>query len=385
MQNPTLKKKIITLRNQLVDRFVGREDEVTAVLSSLFSGEPAILVGPPGTAKTALIESVAKLMSGRYFYYLLTRFTEPDELLGPLDIKALREGQYKRITTGRLPEAEIVFLDEIFKASSAVRNILLDIILNKRYLNGNGYVKLPMLTLYTASNEISTDEEDAAFYDRLTIRRFLSYVSADMWGELLDLGVRLEFGDGLQPVMSVDDVRLIQRTVIRRMKETYTNIKNKYLEALAVAKEKGVEISDRRKVKVLRVAAAISVLYLEDTMTPDDVADALRFCAVFDGDDLKKVEDVIESVGLMTYQEKVMKWMTLASELRNALKALDERKDMESLSTAVTLFKRLRAELKNAPKSPRLLRYVKEIKSLLLEAREKILKVKEELDRALEG
>jgi len=166
-------KPITQIKSQLNSLFVGRENEITAVLAGLVSGEPTILVGEPGTAKTALIETLSKLINTKYFYYLLTRFTEPDELLGPLDVNALREGRYVRIVKNRLPEAEIVFLDEIFKASSAVRNILLDIILNKRYLNGGEYHKLPMLALYTASNEISTDEEDQAFYDRLVIRAFV--------------------------------------------------------------------------------------------------------------------------------------------------------------------------------------------------------------------
>ncbi len=170
-------KPIIEIRNKLLNMFTGRETEILATLTSLVSGEPLILVGPPGVAKTALIESLAKMINAKYFYYLLTRFTEPDELLGPLDIIALREGRYERITRNRLPEAEIVFLDEIFKASSAIRNILLDIILNKRYLNGTDYKKLSMISLFTASNEISTDAEDQAFYDRLTLRVFVKYVS----------------------------------------------------------------------------------------------------------------------------------------------------------------------------------------------------------------
>ena len=127
--------KLVEIRNSLVGSFTQREVEVTAVLSSLISGEPCILVGPPGTAKTMLIETTAKMINAKYFYYLLTRFTEPDELLGVIDVRALREGRYQRITTNRLPEAHIVFLDEIFKASSSIRNILLDIILNRRILN----------------------------------------------------------------------------------------------------------------------------------------------------------------------------------------------------------------------------------------------------------
>ncbi|RUM35124.1 MAG: AAA family ATPase, partial [Archaeoglobus sp.] len=183
--------KLAELKLKLADLFVQREAEITAVLSGLISGEPTILIGEAGTAKTILIEKMAELIDAKYFYYLLTRFTEPDEVLGPLDINALRDGKYVRRTDGRLPEAEIVFLDEIFKASSAIRNILLDIILNRRFRNNGGYSKLPMLTMYTASNEVSSDAEDAAFYDRLTVRCFVKSVSEDAWSELVERGIVL--------------------------------------------------------------------------------------------------------------------------------------------------------------------------------------------------
>ncbi len=90
-------KPISQIKTQLNALFVGRENEVLAILAGLVSSEPTILVGEPGTAKTALIEALSKLMNAKYFYYLLTRFTEPDEPLGPLDVNALREGRYVRI------------------------------------------------------------------------------------------------------------------------------------------------------------------------------------------------------------------------------------------------------------------------------------------------
>ncbi|SRR5579875_737633 len=121
--------RLTELRDRLLNLFVQKEQEVTAALATLLSGEPCIFVGPPGTAKTMMIETLAKSISASYFYYLLTRFTEPDEIIGPLDISKLREGVYERIIKNKLPDSDIVFLDEIFKASSAIRNILLDIIL----------------------------------------------------------------------------------------------------------------------------------------------------------------------------------------------------------------------------------------------------------------
>ena len=105
--------------------FLDKQEVIRLLLVSDDAGEHMLLVGPPGTAKSALVRTFAKLIDARYFEYLLTRFTEPNELFGPVDIRAFREGTYTRRTEQMLPEAEIVFLDEIFKSNSAILNSLL--------------------------------------------------------------------------------------------------------------------------------------------------------------------------------------------------------------------------------------------------------------------
>jgi len=375
-------KKIIALRSQLCDLFAQREEEVTAVLLSLASGEPCLLVGPPGTAKTAMVEALASGISAKYFYYLLTRFTEPDELLGPIDIAALRRGEYKRITANRLPEAEIVFLDEVFKASSAVRNVLLDIILNKRILNGVQYVKLPTLALYTASNEISTDAEDAAFCDRLVVRCFVGYVSSDAWDELLTKGVELTcVRTAVRPIMTAEDVRRLQEEARRRALEAVrdASLREKFRAALAELKKRGIELSDRRKVRCWLVAAAASIVYAEPKVTLDSLAEALRYVAPFDAEDVAKVEDAAARAGLSTIAEHVQRLQALEVELRNALKDARERRDAESLRRLSTVYKRTLAEVKRLPRSPRLLPYVRRVRGAVEDAHAFLEEMKREL------
>jgi MoxR-like ATPase len=325
--------------------FVGREQEIDAVIASLISGEPAILVGPPGTAKTALVEALARLVNARYFYYLLTRFTEPDELLGPLDIRAMREGRYARVTAGRLPEAEMAFLDEIFKAGSAIRNTLLDIILYRRFLNDGAYVRLPLITLYTASNEVSTDAEDQAFYDRLSIRCFVKYVEPALWEELLVKGARLaaEPADP-NPVMTAGQVREYKEAVDRRATEILADpdLRAKIVSALAELKSKGLELSDRRKVKLVMVAAAYSILNTEQRPTVNSVADALEVVAIHAEDDRRKVEEVIMAQKLRTVD--VMKIVALKEELRRAyenLKASTENMNVGEYTRQLDVLKAL--------------------------------------------
>jgi len=365
-------KPLIEIRNRLISMFTGRENEILASLTSLVSGEPLILVGPPGTAKTALIESLAKMINARYFYYLLTRFTEPDELLGPLDIVALREGRYERIIRNRLPEAEIVFLDEIFKASSAIRNILLDIILNKRYLNGTEYKKLPMISLFTASNEISNDAEDQAFYDRLTLRVFVKYVSNDLWSELLDKGAVFPMiQQEIKPVTNAEYFRQLQNLVMLRA-QTIVNtpeLKNKLLESFSYLKNEGIEISDRRKIKILYVSAAISIVSAEETISLESIADALRLTAIHTEDDIAKVEKVIQQARLSTFQETIQQIMTMASEIRNGIETLNKERTLDSLELLKELAAKGADMLKKVPRNPRIARYLDELKRAVNDAK----------------
>ncbi len=370
--------KLAELKLRLADLFVQREAEITAILAGLISGEPAILVGEAGTAKTILIEKMAELIDAKYFYYLLTRFTEPDEVLGPLDINALREGKYVRRIESRLPEAEIVFLDEIFKASSAIRNILLDIILNRRFRNNGEYMKLPMLTMYAASNEVSSDAEDAAFYDRLTVRCFVKSVSEDAWNELIERGITLE-ELRLEPVISVDEIREIQQVVMERFRKIpESSILQVYLDALASLKQKGVRISDRRKIKLLKIASAISVIYGEDSVSPDSLAEALKFVAVHDEDDVRKVDQVIFELGLSSYYKHIQRIQTVNSELQNAIK-LSRSGSIDELKMLSSICNKASEMLENMPQNPRLMPYIRQLKGSIFKAKDMLERKKAEI------
>src|SRR3954464_1425674 len=142
------------LARQMGAQFLDKQEIIRLMTVSAIAGEHMVIVGPPGTAKSAMIDMFAKLIDARYFEYLLTRFTEPNELFGPVDIAAFREGQYKRKTAGMLPEAEIVFLDEGFKSNSAILNSLLTLLNERRYVSGGVTIKCPLLTVIGASNEV---------------------------------------------------------------------------------------------------------------------------------------------------------------------------------------------------------------------------------------
>src|SRR3954451_5507260 len=168
--------KFAATRKELSAALIERDEEVDLVLTALAAQEHVLLVGNPGTAKSLLLDSITSWMRGKRFSILFTKFTCPDECVGPVSIQALKEDKYRRVTTGKLPEADLFFADELFKASSAILNILLRILNERVFENGDGtFVKVPLKLCVAASNEWPQAQEGgkelAALFDRFVLRR----------------------------------------------------------------------------------------------------------------------------------------------------------------------------------------------------------------------
>ncbi len=260
----------------LADRFLGKEEVIRLMFVSVLAGEHMVMIGPPGTAKSALVRSFAEVVDARYFDYLLTRFTEPNEIFGPVDIKAFREGVYRRRTEGMLPEAEIVFLDEIFKANSAILNSLLTLLNARMFMHGTHRIRVPLLSLFAASNEVPADEALAALFDRFSLRVQVDYLDSYHFRGLLQKGVRLESEAlrpetaALSPLVAAEDIRRLQRRLSGRMsfdEEFLTTFKSLVFQM----RSEGVGLSDRRVVKLLKLFAASALLDGRDRVDTSDL------------------------------------------------------------------------------------------------------------------
>src|SRR5574343_209654 len=159
------------LRADLVSRFVERDEVVTGMLVAALAGEHVAMVGSPGTAKSAVANAMCGAIDGAdWFAYLLSRFTTPDEILGPFSLRGLQEDRFTRSMSGKLPTAHIAFLDEAFKANSSLLNALLGA-LNERVIYDDGKaVRIPLRLCVAASNEDPSDPELAALWDRFALR-----------------------------------------------------------------------------------------------------------------------------------------------------------------------------------------------------------------------
>lgn len=239
--------------------FVGKDDIVDLLGVGLVARENAFLLGPPGTAKSAIIRLLAQcLEDGKNFEYLLTRFTEPNEIFGPFDIRKLKEGELVTNTEGMMPEASLVFLDEIFNANSAILNSLLTALNEKIFRRGRETKKLPALMFVGASNGLPEDESLNALLDRFLIRVKCDYVDPDKLHEVLLSGWKLENNvQENKPVISSAEIRELQSEC--RLVDLST-IRNQFIDVIHSLRNTGIKVSDRRAVKLQNLIAASTLL-----------------------------------------------------------------------------------------------------------------------------
>jgi MoxR-like ATPase len=241
-------------------------------------------VGPPGTAKSALVRQLARLVDARYFEYLLTRFSEPNEIFGPIDIKAFREGSYVRRVEAMLPDADIVFLDEIFKSNSAILNSLLSILNERRFFTGSASIQVPLSSLYGATNEIPNDDALSAVFDRFLVRTLSDNLDSFHFNGLIERGLRGEIeslaqdggpgGDAavegaLRPLVSLAEIRLLKGRLARHL-QFPDDFLARYKGLVFQIRSEGVTLSDRRVVKLLKLFAASALIDGRPTVDDGD-------------------------------------------------------------------------------------------------------------------
>lgn len=181
--------RLRALINTLERGLVERHQSIQLCFLSALAGEHTLFIGPPGTAKSELARRLhTSFRDARYFERLLTRFSVPEELFGPLSIKALEEDRYERHTDGFLPDASIAFIDEVFKANSAILNALLTLLNERKFDNGAGRQRCPLISAVGATNEVPEDEVAEAFFDRFLVRLPVTAVSEAGFATLLQTG-----------------------------------------------------------------------------------------------------------------------------------------------------------------------------------------------------
>ncbi len=268
MSEPTADRLRRGVVEPLKERFVGRDEVVDLIALAVLAGEHLFLYGPPGTAKSALIRQFALAVRGRYFEYMLTRFSEPNEIFGPIDIARLREGRVVTVTAGMLPEAEVVFLDELFNANSAILNNLLTVLNERVYRRGAETHRLPLLSLFSASNHLPEDEALRALFDRFLLRCHVKNLRPEEMPRLLQAGWALEAAPAPEAPVSAAELAALHAGLYR---VELAGVLEPYGELVRKVRDLGVAFSDRRAVKVLKLLAASALLCGRSACNPSDL------------------------------------------------------------------------------------------------------------------
>ena len=236
---------------------VERAALVETVALAAVAGEHMLVIGPPGTAKSEAVRRVARAIGGVYFEYLLGRFTEPSEIFGPVDLRRLREGVVETETAGMLPEAEIAFLDEIFLGSTAILNTLLGLLNERVFRRGHTRIASPLRLCVGAANTIPEDESLAAFADRFLLRLFIDPIPDSRIEELLVGGWSIGSAAPQPPLSSVADLDALSRAVAT---VDLSGVRPLIADAIRMLRHAGIDLSDRRIVKLQKLVAAAAVL-----------------------------------------------------------------------------------------------------------------------------
>jgi MoxR-like ATPase len=260
--------KFQALEAEMAGRLFERRDEIEGLLLALLSRQHILLVGPKGAAKSMMIRMLASSIEGaRYFERLLTRFTLPDELFGPVAISALKKDRFSRVTRGYLPEAHFSFLDEIWKANSSILNSLLAIINERLFYNDGEVIHCPLKTLLGASAEVPQEEALSALYDRFLLRYRVRYIAED--GHLLAM-----MADS-RPAVLTTRITLSEIEAACNAVDA-VECDRSLLEGIAKIRRRldgeGVTLSDRRYKESLSVVRARAWLRGRTFATEDDLA-----------------------------------------------------------------------------------------------------------------
>lgn len=243
------KQGAIALINELSDLFVGREEESKVSVLALVTKQHCVFIGEPGTAKSALLSTLARAVNGNYFQYLLTKYTIPSELVGEFDpVTFQKAGKLQRDVNGMLPTANIAFVDEIYKANSETLNALLNITNERVFMDtGNRKIPVPLYSMFAASNELPQSDDLQAFHDRLFFKHFVKPMNKDRIEEAIVKTVSNPH-PAIRAKYTLKDIDELNQKIWDYLRQNVNDVARNVATVVKLLKKEGVTISDRTAV-----------------------------------------------------------------------------------------------------------------------------------------
>lgn len=326
-QKALLSERINKLAKALADGVYEREHTIKMCLLAALAGESVFLLGPPGIAKSLIAKRLIQAFdNSSYFEYLMTRFSTPEEVFGPLSIQELKDnGRYLRLTKGYLPTAQVVFLDEIWKAGPAILNTLLTVVNEKTFKNGSDSQKVPMRLLVSASNELPDEDSGLdALYDRMLVRVFVNRIqNKQNFKAMLTVGTPQEahIPEGLAITdeeyhtwqKQLDNL-LLSNEVFEKLYKLKSMLEQAAQDKLGSRSDE-MYVSDRRWKKAVRLLKASAFFNGRDSINPLDLL-LLQDCLWNSPESLIVVKEVVRQFALYEVfdQQAVQTHVELCSE-----------------------------------------------------------------------
>lgn len=323
-----LNQKFVAIERELNKLFLERAQPVRGIILSTLSATNVLLLGPAGVAKSALIEQWnRRITHANYFYRLMTKYTTPEELFGPPSLKGLREESYRRVTRGKIPEMHTLFLDEVFKANSPILNSLLTVLNERTFDNDGDRMKLPLITVAGASNEIPESEDGLdAFFDRFLLKFYVKPIQ-----ESSNFVKMLQGGSLDGPVENEVTLSEVHEAQLEILKLTVPENVFEHMDRLRQTLRKdGIMVTDRSFKVALKILKAEAWLNGQTEVNTLNLEIFKNICWT-----KPDQEKVVHSTILELISPEKNKIMTLWQDCQDQAKSVYKHKDAAKKQTAM--------------------------------------------------
>lgn len=289
----TLFTNLQDFRSSLNSAFLERTPVIDGLLASVITKQNAFLFGLPGTGKSELVRAVSNGFEGSSFFgYLLSPTTDPSELFGPVAISKLLKDEYSRDVQGYLPSANIAFLDELFRGSSAVLNSLLTILNERTFNNGKTVIETPIQSIVAATNSFPQEEALQAFCDRFLFRPTVNPLKTPAAKRTLDnWALGLKDRPSVASKLSYADLSELQEVV--KEVEASEEFLDSFAQVLDLLAARGIAISDRRRVQILKFMRGWALVQGDERIYSEHLYGSLVHIVYQTPDDIAVIEEVL--------------------------------------------------------------------------------------------